>query len=435
MVYAVFTKLLNMSMAAGILALAIIVLRFCLQKAPKKYICILWALVALRLVCPIGISSSLSVFNLLNTKTDALGQVEYFQYNGKSEKPELVFDVPALISDNESPNSMTVGTHTSDLYLPVVMYIWLLGAALMLACALISYIHLKREVSASILREENIYICDEIQSPFVLGVVKPRIYIPSGMAEDTQKNVIAHESAHLQRHDHWWKPMGYILLSIYWFNPVIWIAYILFCRDIETACDAKVVAGMDKENIVRYSEALLACAMRRRMITACPVAFGETDVKGRVKNVLNYKKPAFWMVALTVIACVVVAICFLTNPEQDAFSPSIIVPAGSQEELSVVKTYEVTDSELAAEYFENNKLVTMVKYYEMSDGTWKTDDYTYQYRLEITGRMGGAVKDSTFVYLSNIEDISFEQAWKSAGFSSSMSDYFKEEDAKLVAMK
>ncbi|MCI5620592.1 MAG: M56 family metallopeptidase [Lachnospiraceae bacterium] len=448
--YAVFVKLLNMSIAAGILALAIMLLRLCLKKAPKKYICILWAFVALRLLCPIGFTSSLSVFNLLHTGTES-GQVQYFAYNGKSEKPELLFDVPALVDDNESTDSMTVGTHTSDLYLPVAMCIWLCGVSLMLATALISYVRLKEKVSVSIpwketvqtVQTQNIYVCDEISSPFILGVVKPRIYLPSGMTEETQKHVIAHESTHLQRHDHWWKPMGYILLSIYWFNPVLWIAYILLCRDIEAACDEKVIMDMDKENIVGYSEALLACALRRKMITACPVAFGETNVKGRVKHVLNYKKPAICLVALSVLVCVVVAVCFLTNPKQRTTVPDDSQGDGvysneskENEDPFVVNTYEETDPNLVDEYWDNDKLVTQVKYYEMSDGTWKTDEYTYQYRLEITGRMGGgAVKDSTFVYLSNIENISFDQAWKAAGFSSNMNDYFDEKDAKLVAIK
>lgn len=315
--YQVFTKLLNMSMSAGIFAIAVVILRVLLKKIPKKYICILWALVALRLICPSSISSSLSVFNLLHVGTDGTGQVEYFRYNGKAEKPKLVFDLPAMTKDDEAIDSMAVQGTTSDMFLPAVMYLWVAGTAIMLVLAIISYWKLKKEVAASIRCKENIYICDEIRSPFILGMVSPRIYLPSGMNEATRRNVIAHETAHLKRRDYWWKPLGYVLLSVYWYNPILWIAYILLCRDIEAACDERVVAGMDKATRVEYSEALLACAAHRRMITACPVAFGETDVKGRVKNVLKYKKPTFWIISVAIVACIVVAVCFLTNPSNN----------------------------------------------------------------------------------------------------------------------
>lgn len=331
--YDIFTKLLNMSLMAGILALVVIVIRLLLKKAPRKYVCILWALVALRLLCPISISSSLSAFNLLNLGTDSAGQIEYFQYNGKTEKPEILFDIPALVDDNMSTDSMTVGTHTSDLYLPTIMYIWMIGVAIMLICASISYVRLRKEIAASIHRRDNIYVCDEITSPFILGIIRPRIYIPSGMNDTTLNHVVAHEQAHIKRCDHWWKPLGYVLLSIYWFNPVLWIAFILLCRDIEVACDEKVISELGKEEIAGYSAALLACAAQRRMITACPIAFGETDVKNRVKNVLNYKKPAFWIIIIAILACVVGGICFLTNPKYESYSLKVVIPAGNTEQI------------------------------------------------------------------------------------------------------
>ena len=333
--YEVFTTLLNMSMTAGILVLIIILLRLCFKKAPKKYVCILWALVALRLLCPFSISSSLSIFNLINMETDSSGQINYFQYNGKTEKPILQFDVPAFVNNNTSAESMTIGTHTSNLYLPTIMYIWTLGVVIMLAYAVICYLQLKKQVTASAQKMDNIYICDDIKFPFILGIIKPRIFLPSGMKENTEKNVIAHEVAHLKRHDHLWKPLGYLLLSVYWFNPVLWFAYILLCRDIEAACDEMVISEMDKNSIAEYSEALLSCATHRRIITACPIAFGETNVKGRIKHVLTYKKPAFWIICITIVACIIAAVCLLTNPDSNktlnrkAFDNSYII--GQQE--------------------------------------------------------------------------------------------------------
>lgn len=342
--YEVFTKLLNMSLLASVLVLAVVLFRIVLKKAPKKIICALWILVAFRLICPISFSSSLSVFNVLNFGSGAGSRVEYFQYNEKTEKPALSFDLPGLVNDDLSTDSMTIGTRTAGVYLPTVMYVWMAGVIIMLSYALISYMKVRREVSASIKRTGNVFVCDEIKGPFILGVLRPRIYIPSGLNKSVEANVLAHENAHIKRLDFLWKPLGFLLLSVYWFNPVMWVAYILFCRDIEAACDEKVIEVLDKEGKAYYSEALLACASGRKMITVCPLAFGETDVKGRVKNVLNYKKPAFWIVLVAVISCAVVAICFMTNPEENTYSIKIVIPANSQgqfyyseEEISPIK--------------------------------------------------------------------------------------------------
>ena len=312
--YGIFTKMLNMSLSAGILVIAVIFLRLILRKIPKKYICVLWALVAISLVCPVNIPSPMSVFNLLGGNNGADGKVEYFRYNEKTEKPKLTFSVPALVDDNASPDSITVGLHTSSIYLPAIVYIWMAGAAIMLLYSIISYLYLKRQVAASIPERDNVYICDEIKSPFILGIVSLRVYLPSGMSEDVRDNVIAHERAHLKRRDYLWKPLGFILLAVYWFNPVMWAAYVLFCRDIEAACDERVIQNMDKDGRIGYSEALLACAVHRIRITVCPLAFGENAVKGRVRRVLNYRKPGFWVGILSGAVCIAAALVFLTSP-------------------------------------------------------------------------------------------------------------------------
>ena len=322
--YEVFTKLLNMSLTASILVLIIMVLRVVLKKAPKKYICILWFLVAFRLICPFSISSSFSVYNVLQSNTVSNGQIEYFEYNGKTEKPQLTFELPALTKDDFSSDNRTVGTKTLGIYMPAVAYIWVFGVIAMAAYALISYSTVRKKIRASIKRNDNIYVCDEINSPFILGIIRPRIYLPSGITEEVRENVIAHEKAHIRRHDFIWKPLGFALLSVYWINPVMWVAYIFLCRDIEAACDEKVISKMDRAHIAGYSQALLVCATQRRMITACPIAFGETDVKGRIRNVLSYKKPAFWIICISVLICIVVAVCFLTNPEKDKGNGEVV---------------------------------------------------------------------------------------------------------------
>lgn len=326
---ALFVRLLNMSVTASVLAMTVMVLRFVFKKVPRKYICLLWALVALRLVCPISIPSSVSAFNLLDMKSDSVGQVEYFEYYGDGVKPMISYEVPGLVNDNHSPGSVSFGSVSKSAYLPPFADIWLIGLAGMAAYAVFSYVKLKNRVSASIEKEDGVYICDDIDSPFILGIIKPKIYLPSGLDEKTKENVLAHERTHIRRHDHWWKPLGYVLLTVYWFNPLLWIAYILLCKDIESACDEAVIEGMDRDGIISYSESLLKCATQRRMITACPVAFGETDVKGRVKNVLNYRKPAFWIICAALVACIVLAVCLLTGPKKKSYDLSITIPAHS----------------------------------------------------------------------------------------------------------
>ena len=203
-------------------------------------------------------------------------------------------------------------------------WVWLIGLAAMLAYALVSYLRLRRRVSASIPLRENIYVCDEVASPFILGILRPRIYLPSALDEAQRGSVLSHERAHLARRDHWWKPLGFALLAVYWFNPLLWLAYTLLCRDIELACDERVLCGMDAGQVKDYSSALLACSVPRRMLAACPLAFGEVGVGARVKNALRYKKPAFWVVAASVAVCVVVAVCFLTNPRTDTDAAGLV---------------------------------------------------------------------------------------------------------------
>lgn len=212
------------------------------------------------------------------------------------------------------PVSSSVATPEQSVisYLAVL---WIIGIVVMLAYAIISYLHLKKSVEPSIEIRDRILASDDVKSPFILGMLRLRIYVPSSMSGQTLEYVISHETAHIKRGDHWWKPLGYLLLSIYWFNPLCWIAYISLCRDIEMACDEKVIRGMDNESKAAYSEALLRCSMPQRAITACPLAFGEVGVKDRVKSVFNYKKPAFWVIIAAIIACIVVAVCFLSTPK------------------------------------------------------------------------------------------------------------------------
>lgn len=310
----VFLKLVNLSISASWLILTALVLRFVLKKAPKWVMPLLWGVVALRLVCLFSIESALSLIPSAETipseiMTETREPVLYEQAT-----LDIVTN-PTLPPAAEVP--VGVSRQQAQVDFNIYSVLWLAGMAALLVHALVSAGKLKRKLATAILLRDNIYESEFVDSPFVFGVVKPNIYLPMHMDEGTAAYVIAHERAHLARRDHWWKVLGYLVLALHWFNPLVWVAYILFCRDIELACDEKVVKGLDGAARADYSQALLSCAAPRRAVAACPLAFGEGNIKTRVKSALHYKKPAFWVAAVAVLAVVIVAVCFLTNPKSE----------------------------------------------------------------------------------------------------------------------
>ena len=350
----IFLKLLNLSISASWLVLVVLALRLVLKRAPKWVNVLLWGMVALRLMVPFSIESALSLIPSAETLSPEVVRFDPaptitsgVEFIDNAVNPSLSESFAA--APLASVNPLYVWTYLAG-------WVWLIGLTAMLAYALVSYLRLRRRVSASIPLRENIYVCDEVPSPFILGIVHPRIYLPSALDEAQRGSVLSHERAHLARRDHWWKPLGFALLAVYWFNPLLWLAYTLLCRDIELACDERVLRGMDAGQVKDYSSALLACSVPRRMIAACPLAFGEVGVGVRVKNALRYKKPAFWAVAASVAVCVVVAVCFLTNPERATmkWAKSLRVEDVARIELFVMpqaidKQYKDLDTEEFAE--------------------------------------------------------------------------------------
>ena len=317
----VFLKIMNLSISASWLILAVLVLRVVLKKAPKWVMPLLWGVVALRLVCPFSIESALSLIPSAETipseiMTETREPVLYEQAT-----LDIVTN-PTLPSAAEVP--VGVSRQQAQVDFNIYSVLWLAGMAALLVHALVSAGKLKRKLATAILLRDNIYESEFVDSPFVFGVVKPNIYLPMHMDEGTAAHVIAHERAHLTRRDHWWKVLGYLVLALHWFNPLVWVAYILFCRDIELACDEKVVKGLDGAARADYSQALLSCAAPKRAVAACPLAFGEGNIKTRVKSALHYKKPAFWVAAAAVLAVVIVAVCFLTNPRSDIDAETLL---------------------------------------------------------------------------------------------------------------
>lgn len=319
---AVFLKLLNLSISASWLVLAVLALRLISKRSPKWMNVLLWGIVALRLMLPFSIESALSLIPSAETLSPEVVQFDPaptitsgVEFIDNAVNPSLSESFAA--APLASVNPLYVWTYLAG-------WVWLIGLGAMLLYALASYLRLRRRVSVSLPIQDNIYLCDAISSPFILGVVKPHIYLPSGLDEVQRQNVLSHERAHLARRDHWWKPLGFALLAVYWFNPVLWLAYTLLCRDIELACDERVIRTMDESAVKTYSTVLLACSMPRKAVITCPLAFGEVGVKERVKNALHYKKPAFWVVAASVAVCVVVAVCFLTNPPTDTDAAGLV---------------------------------------------------------------------------------------------------------------
>lgn len=306
-----FLKIINMSISASWLVLAVLILRFVLKKSPKWVNVLLWGIVAVRLICPFSFESALSLIPSAETFPDQV-------ISGPS------FDVQTGIApvDNRINDylgdryfeGVTVPTNNGNNVMTILTIVWIIGILLLVTYTIISYQRLNRKIDTAVRYKDNIFQSENVSSPFVLGIIKPRIYLPFKMDSQDLEHVVAHEQAHIRRKDHWWKPLGFLLLTIHWFNPLMWLAYVLLCRDIELACDEKVIKELGNEQRADYAQALVACSVNRRMIAACPLAFGEAGVKEKVKAIMNYKKPAFWIVVLAVTACIVVAVCFLTNP-------------------------------------------------------------------------------------------------------------------------
>lgn len=308
-----FLRVLNMSISAGWLVLAVLMLRLVLKKAPKWVNVLLWGIVAVRLVCPFSIESALSLIPSAETI------------------PEKVMSGPSFdVRTGVAPVDNRINEYLGDHYfegvsvpanngihaMTVLSTIWGIGILLLIAYAAISYWHLRHRLDTAVFYKDGIFQSENISFPFVLGMIKPGIYLPFKIDGQNLQYIVAHEQAHICRKDHWWKFFGFLLLTVYWFHPLMWLAYVLLCRDIEFACDERVIKELDNERRADYTQALVDCSVSQRRVSACPLAFGEVGVKERVKSVMNYRKPAFWVIVLAVIACAAVAVCFLTNPPQ-----------------------------------------------------------------------------------------------------------------------
>ena len=339
-----FLELVKLSLPGSLIALAVMLVRLVFRKAPKWIFCALWGVVALRLIFPFSVESELSLVPdrlasgqiIANVGSEYIGEVDVIYENNAGYSNALKAGREPVYSEDgyyvvTEQGSLNAPATIGDTVFPVLSWVWAAGTVAMLAYLAVSFLLIKRKMAEATRLVENIWQCERVDSPFVLGIVKPRIYLPYAITEADAGNVIAHEQAHIRRKDHWWKPIGFLLLAVHWFNPVMWLAYSFLCRDIEGACDEKVIKHMGKEEMRAYSTALLHCSIRGSVL-ACPLAFGEVGAKGRIKRIMNYKKPAFWVIGAAVVICVIVAVCFLTN---SAASPKFSMTGSNVSDLDV----------------------------------------------------------------------------------------------------
>lgn len=375
-----FIQILKLGISAAWLILIIALLRIFLKKAPKGIICIMWFMVWLRLVFPFSIESRFSLV------PDMSGIIEYVESQVDSESARLfenetepsvlnkgderfadsgVIEATGLL-DGDAASELYSADGLSELYstdassehysadelpefrstdisseskagnksdaqpenraarwLRIAAVIWLAGMAFMIGYMIISYAVLRRKLSTAVLYKENIRQSEFIDSPFIFGIIKPIIYIPYGLESAALDNVLAHEKAHLARKDHLTKFFAFMILSAYWFHPLVWMAYMLFCKDIEAACDEKTIAGMGDEERMSYALTLLSVSGKRRVFDVCPIGFGELGVKERILRIKAYKKPALGLVFAALLACALAAVCFLTSPKQEIKEPPL----------------------------------------------------------------------------------------------------------------
>lgn len=538
----IFLKMINMSISASFTVLAVLFLRLLLKKAPKWITVLLWGIVAIRLLCPVSIESVMSLIPSAQTISKPPESLRPYFTSGFTAIDD---QVNHYLSDHYA-EGVTRPTGNFTNIAAILSIVWLVGIVALFAYTVISCIRLRKKTGTAVLLRDNIFQSENVVSPFVLGMLRPKIYLPFAISEQNMEQVIAHEQSHIRRRDHLWKPLGFFLLSLHWFNPLMWLGYVLLCRDIELACDEKVIKELSTEQRADYSEALLACSVNRRMIAACPLAFGEVGVKDRVKSVLNYRKPAFWIIIAAGIASVAAAVCFLTNPlsnrlkniedltinarieetvavwagdgefyqsmgavSQDllqdlsdvqisekkisqnrgegrdkshtlilqrkddvepideslnglyihfnsdftsvwvngglkpTYSYRVIHPQKAKKVYYAIKNglnetlerfYQVTPPDQIAEKYDRGEFVITKLHYKTEEG-WFSEGHCYPYRLEISGKLSNAAKNTTYIVLSNTKDITFDQVWKASGLSSNTADYFDPKDAIIVGSR
>lgn len=335
--YTFFSILLNMSITASVVILFVLLLRLLLRKAPKVISYALWGLVLFRLLCPVAIQSDLSLFRLVDTPVTRTGTMSSMEYIPSdivpTRNPSVTFPVAGTAEEMNGHLPQGGEQPAADLpetALIIAAYVWAAGVLAMAIYALASYLRLRRRLLTASPLRDNIYLADEIPSPFVMGLIRPKIYLPSSLGEREQTYILMHEQHHIRRCDHIIKALAFAALCIHWFNPLVWAAFHLAGRDMEMSCDEAVVKKLGPGILADYAASLLSFATGRHMMAGMPLTFGEGDPKGRIRNLAGWKKPSFWVILAAIAAVVILALCLMTNPKAESFQLGILVPAGSK---------------------------------------------------------------------------------------------------------
>ena len=373
-----FRAILNMSVTGGIAAIAVLLLRLPLKRAPRWISCALWVVVFLRLVLPFSFSSPVSLLGGIGAPAPENGVVTYLSNTAAEPATGVAGNIanesqslPIDGSISQSVNALVPAPQASadplQIWFAIGAIVWAIGAAGLLLYAAIQYLHWRARVRDAVRTEPDVYETDAVTSPFVIGIFKPRIILPVGMSARERESVLLHERAHIYRFDYLAKPATFLILTLHWFNPIVWLAFRLFCDDMEASCDERAIRALDREKIALYGETLLRLGTRKTAFSGGPLAFGEHCTKGRIVNVLNYKKPAFWIVALAVLAAVTTAIVLLANPMETP--KEIIEPTISPFQVEAPSIKELKPVDIKASDFEvqafvvpdsNSRTTTMI---------------------------------------------------------------------------
>lgn len=414
----IFTVICERGISAGYVILAVIVLRLLFRKSPRWVMGILWALVAIRLICPIVVESPFSVVPkgpLFDKETSNLkSEQEVQQINNLPDQNQTAGKQVAEIKEHTAKQDETKDFWTDKRKTDskkMLSTIWLLGMLVLTGYGIFGSLRVEYQLRFAVPVEQQIWECDTIHTSFLWGLFHPRIYLPSGMNEETKRYVIRHERAHQKRGDHWWKVIGYVLLVIYWFQPLMWIAYWIFARDIEYACDEHVIGNLSFAERKEYAQALLLCGSGRSRRLAGPLAFGGLGVKPRIKNVLSYQKPGRGKIAISLLVCVVVSVCFLTNPKDvngmDAEKYPVNMEAGRQlDHVLSDKMHMVFDGKTV----QNQRLqVLLTRNGKDLTAHVQSADGTIQKKLQ------GAIGENTGWFMVKSEDGSLLEGYASKG--------------------
>lgn len=430
--YTFLPALLNMSLTASVVIVLVLLLRLLLKKAPKVISYALWSIVIFRLLCPFSIDSGLSLFGLLDTPVATSGaftsMIEYIPNDiVHMEDPSVVLPAPGIgeaISDTLPQGEEQLMADPLEAPVAIATYLWMTGVLVMGIYAVVSYLHLRRKLITASLVKENIYLADEIASPFVMGLIHPKIYLPSSLGAREQSYVVLHEQHHIRRLDHIMKVLAFIALSIHWFNPLVWIAFQMASKDMEMSCDEAVVRKMGDGVLADYTASLLSLATGKHIIAGMPLAFGEGDTKGRIRNLANWKKPAFWVVLAAVIACAILAICLLTNPEGQRSFPMTgrniadLDPQKIVDEISDLENLDNTSSSLYMNEAISHRLYltgdfewfdheTMPFYYTKNQKTYIAQFVAHGENYSVTESSEGSEQDTVFLFQHYLEALKY----------------------------